>query len=367
MNDRDQHLIDSGTLDPEAGLSRRGARMVGTGGEILTECFCAAGTDYVFHVNSTGQTPFYDALMTRPDLKLIVALQEGQAVSMAHGYELASGKAGILMLPGIGIPNALSNLYNARKDCSSLVIFSDGPDTGLTGRDGFQQVENLLSTTANFTKWQWTVDDPDRISEIVRRGIKIATTPVGGPVYVRLPTNIMSASDVEATIYPQSLFTVDVRTEPKSEAIERAARLLIEAEAPIINAGAEVTRAGANQDLVELAELLSIPVTQGYSVFLRFPLSSSSLRRLLLDGISENRIEDRYFVKPRFNDAGPEYHNGPGSGFSKSYRCAYRVRKNCGNVPDGRSYRGRRQRNDAGIDRCHFQHDNRGATPKGMR
>jgi len=202
---------------------------------------------------------------------MIVALQEGQAVSMAQGYELASGKPGMLMLPGIGMPNSLNNLYNAWKDRSSLVVISDGSNTEMTGRDGFQQVDDWLTTTANFTKWQWTVDRPERIAEMVRRGIKLATTPVGGPVHLRLPANVMGTSGVEATIYSQLVFTVDVQMNPSPDLIEQAASLLIEAEFPIINAGAEVTRSGTNQDLIELAEMLSISVTQGYSVYCDFP------------------------------------------------------------------------------------------------
>ena len=101
----------------------------GNGGEIIAECLKAAGVEYVFDTNSTGQTTFYDAVGQRPELKLIIALQEGQATSMAHGYELASGKTAALFMPSIGMPNTLCNLYNAWKDRSSLIVFSDGQPT----------------------------------------------------------------------------------------------------------------------------------------------------------------------------------------------------------------------------------------------
>ena len=74
------------------------------------------------------QTPrarlvFNDAVGQRPELKLIIALQEGQATAMAHGYELASGRTATLFMPSIGMPNTLCNLYNAWKDRSSLLVF----------------------------------------------------------------------------------------------------------------------------------------------------------------------------------------------------------------------------------------------------
>jgi thiamine pyrophosphate-dependent acetolactate synthase large subunit-like protein len=255
----------------ETTVPREGIKFVGSGGEILAECLRAANIEYVFDVNSTGQTSFYDALITRPDLKIIVALQEGQAVAMAQGYELASRRPGVLLLPSIGIPNSLSNLYNAWKDRSALVVFSDGSDTEISGRDGFQQVDDWLAPTEKFTKWRWAVEHPNRIAEMARRGIKLAGTPAGGPVYVRIPRNVFAATEVETTIYPQSAFAVGVRMEPKTELIEQAARLLIDAENPMINVGGEITRASANEDAVELAELLSARVTQGYSVYGDFP------------------------------------------------------------------------------------------------
>ncbi len=58
---------------------------------------------------------------------------------------------------------------------------------------------------------------------------------------------------------------------PKPELIEQTARMLIEAKAPMLCAGAEVTRAGAGDELVSLAEMLGAPVAQGYSVYNDFP------------------------------------------------------------------------------------------------
>ena len=251
--------------------SEKGFEFVGTGGDVLAECLKAAGVKYVFNANSTGQGTFYDALASRPELNLIVALQEGQATSMAEGYELASGKTAALVLPSIGMPNAMSNLYNAWKDRSAIAVFSDGQSTGSAGRDGFQQVDDWLQPTKQFTKWRWQVNHPKRISEMARRGIKLAGTPPGGPVYIRLPKNILRATDLTQTIYSQNDFAVPLQMEPRAELIDQAARLLIESTMPMINAGGEITRARANEDLIELAELLSIPVAQGLSVYGDFP------------------------------------------------------------------------------------------------
>jgi thiamine pyrophosphate-dependent acetolactate synthase large subunit-like protein len=256
--------------DPE---SMAAYEFTGNGGEIVAECLIAADIEYVFDTNSTGQASFYDAVGQRSELKLIIALQEGQAIAMAHGYELASGTTAALFMPGIGMPNTLCNLYNAWKDRSSLLIFSDGQESGVTGRDGFQQVPSWLKLTDSFTKWQWEVRHPDRISEMTRRALKVAGTQPGGPTYVRMPRDVLSSEAVTQTIYSREHFQVPVEMQPKEELIEQAAKLLLEAERPIINVGPEVTRAGANADVLELAELLGIPVTQGFSVYGDFPFA----------------------------------------------------------------------------------------------
>jgi len=61
--------------------------------------------------------------------------------------------------------------------------------------------------------------------------------------------------------------------EPRAEVIEEAADLLINAKKPIINVGGEVTRGGAKEDVLELAELLGIPIAQGFSPYGDIPFS----------------------------------------------------------------------------------------------
>ena len=249
----------------------RGDEFTGNGGEVLAECLQAAGVEYVFNAASTGQGAFYDALSQRPRLNLIVALHEGQATSMAEGYELASGRIAALVLPSIGMPNAMSNLYNAWKDRAAIAVFSDGQSIESAGRDGFQQADDWLKPTEQFTKWQWQIGHPERISEMVRRGIKLAGTPPGSPTYVRLPKDILRAKNLTQTIFPHSNFATRLQMEPNSDLVDKAARLLLDAKQPLINAGPEITRDGATNDLIELADLLSIPVAQGLSVVGDFP------------------------------------------------------------------------------------------------
>ena len=251
--------------------AERGRRVEGTGAEILVEALLAAGVEYLFATTATGMTAIFDALALRPELKFMLTLQEGQAAAMAHGYELASGKTAVLLVPGVAIPSAMNNLYNAWKDRSAIVAISDAQRTSFMGRNQFQQMDDWLEPLQQFTKWRWQINRAERLSEFTRRAIKMAGTPPGGPVHLRIPSNVLDAPKLRQAVYPQELFRVDVHLPPKPDLLEAAARALLEADSPYLNVGHEVTRSGAVGDVVRLAELLGARVSQGYSVYGDFP------------------------------------------------------------------------------------------------
>jgi len=251
--------------------TQEGVDFIGRGSEILVETLKSADISHVFNTTATGMTTFFDAMAIRPEMNLIVALQEGQAASMAHGYELASGRPAVLFIPGVAVPNAMNNLYNAWKDRSAIVVLSDGPNDQIDGRDTFQRIDDWLEPMQQFTKWAWKVDVPGQIGEMVRRAIKLCATPPGGPVHIRIPQNVLATDKIKHTLYPQTRFTVPMDLAPRQDLIDAAADFLVEAQNPLISVGAEVTRAGAGADLIALAETLAIPVAQGFSVYGDFP------------------------------------------------------------------------------------------------
>ncbi len=97
----------------------------GTGGELLAEQLREAGVEYLFLGNGTGVSPLCDAVVDRPEMKIILAVHEGLCVAMADGYSKAARKPAFSMFSRVGVPNASSNMYNAMKDRSQLVIASD--------------------------------------------------------------------------------------------------------------------------------------------------------------------------------------------------------------------------------------------------
>jgi len=257
--------------DADEAIPRDGIIVEGTGAQVLLATFVAADLRYLFGTTATGMSSLFDAMTLQPQVEWIMSAAESQATAMAHGYELASGGVAAVFVPGVAIPSTMNMLYNAWKDRSSLVVYSDAQVNTIPFRNKFQQMEDWIEPMIQFTKARWKVDDPGHISELSRRAFKLAATPPGGPVHVRLPSNVLGARNQSQRVYAQSRFTIPVEMRPKPELVEATAIALLEATQPMITAGPEVTRAGANEELVELAELLGIQVAQGYSVFGDFP------------------------------------------------------------------------------------------------
>ena len=231
----------------------------GTGGALFVAQLKAAGTEYIFFNPSTGDYPIFDALVDEPGITLIKGIHEGAVVAMADGYARASGRTGVVIVANVGLPNAMTQMVNSWKDQVPLLVAVASVEQDALGRDLPQEPEYSETMTQPITKWYWTAKSTAAIPETLRRGLKFASTPPGGPVFLSLPNNTLR-EETKAQIWDQAKFDVPMRIRPDKEDVEKAARILIEAKNPLISIGDDVTWSRGEKEAVELAELLGIPV-----------------------------------------------------------------------------------------------------------
>ena len=232
----------------------------GTGGALFVEQLKAAGVEYVFFNPSTGDYPIFDALVDEPGIKLIKGVHEGAVVAMADGYARASGKTGVVIVANIGLPNAMTQMVNSWKDQIPILVAAASVDQDELGRDLFQETDYVETMTNPITKWYWSAKSTVAIPETLRRGLKFASTSPCGPVFLSLPTNTLRG-EASAAIWDHAKFDVPMRIRPDKDDIEKVARLLLEAKNPLLSVGDEVAWCRAGKEVVELAELLGLPVT----------------------------------------------------------------------------------------------------------
>lgn len=237
----------------------------GTGGALLVAQLKAAGVQYIFFNPSSGEAPFFDALVDEPDLHPIKALQEGALAAMADGYAKASGKTPFVLLAHPGLPNAMTQMFNTWKDQIPLVVAAGYSNVDALGQDGFEAADHMEEIPAPITKWHWMVETAEKIPETTRRAFKFASTAPCGPVFVAYPENLLEEQS-KALIMDQAKFNLPMKIRPDPAAVEQAARLLLEAKNPLVYVGDEIVWCGAQKEVIELAELLGLPVTRSASI-----------------------------------------------------------------------------------------------------
>ena len=246
-------------------------KVSGTGGEAVVAQMKAAGVEYLFTNPGSFEVGLFDAFLGQPGMQLIVSLHEGLVVSTADGYHRMSGKPAFLNLHVIaGTAQAAGQMYNAARDGSALVVTAGLNDNEmwsdegtLAPRPGYDQKD----VNRQFTKISWEAREPRSLALMVRRAFKAATMAPGGPVYLAMAHHALEAKGVEQGILPGKRFIANARPRPARDAVEKAARMLVEARNPMLVAGDEVWKAGAQDDLIRLSEALGLPVSyllQGY-------------------------------------------------------------------------------------------------------
>ncbi len=242
----------------------------GTGGDLIAEQMLETGTPYLFCSNGSGIGPIVDALVSRPQIQLIQATQEGQVVAMADGFAKATGKPAFGFYSRVGLPHSTSNMYNSMKDRTPLVIMSDHAETTREGTDSHEDIDNWEEAARFYTKWCWTANQPDRLAEWVRKAYKVASVLPGGPTYLRTPRDLLY-KEVTGTVYSGEAMHVPMSLRPDTSEVERAAKILLSANSPLMEVGPEVGHCNARAAIVELCELLAIPVIQFRSITCDFP------------------------------------------------------------------------------------------------
>ncbi|MEM7737378.1 MAG: thiamine pyrophosphate-binding protein [Deinococcota bacterium] len=223
----------------------------------ILEQFLADGMTHMFGNPGTVEQGFLDALDAYPDLKYILTLQESVAVTTADGYARATQRPTLVQLhstPGVG--NGIGALYQAMRGHAPLVVIGGDAGVKYMGMDS-QMAGDLVALAEPVTKWSTMVVDPASTLRVLRKAIKIATTPPMGPVYVCLPQDILDAPIVEP-VRPTSFPSTQVV--PSDDVLNEMAQTLLTASKPIIFTGDGVAYSGAQNALTKVAELLGAEV-----------------------------------------------------------------------------------------------------------
>jgi acetolactate synthase I/II/III large subunit len=213
-------------------------------------------------------TPLIDAVAAA-GIRPVLCRQERVGVGIADGFSRTTNgrRLGVFAMQyGPGAENAFPGVATAYSDSVPILVLPLGHQ-----RDRAQVFPLFSSarTYASVTKWVETLNQPEQVSEVMRRAFNLLKMGRPGPVMVEIPADV-AVADVgeQAALQYKPVKATCPSGNPRD--VAAAARVLIEARRPVIHAGQGVMYAEAAPELLELAELLQIPVMttlEGKSAF----------------------------------------------------------------------------------------------------
>ena len=214
---------------------------------------------YLFGLSGHSIFPLIDALYGAANVKFIPAMHELSAAYMAAAYAKGTRTLGACTASaGAGVTNLLTGIAYAYKESIPVIVLAADVSRHHAGKGASSWHEiPQREMFEPVTKSSVTVENAAQAVDALRRALNEATTGRRGPVYVGIPRDTQ-VQEIEA---PGSgwLATVATIQDPAPAVLDQAAEELQKASAPVIIGGGGVYWSRAEEELRELAELLSAP------------------------------------------------------------------------------------------------------------
>jgi acetolactate synthase I/II/III large subunit len=230
------------------------------GSQIIWETLVREGVEVVFGYPGGAILPAYDAMLEYPIRHVLVRHEQG-AAHMADGYARATGKVGVAMATsGPGATNLVTGIATAMMDSSPMVCITGQVPGAAIGSDAFQETD-VTGVTLPITKHNYLVTDPADVESALREAFYIARSGRPGPVLVDI-TKDAQQSEIEWSPNLEPVRMPGYRPDLSAPAteFERAARMIEEAERPVILAGHGIMMSGAEEALQKFVEKANVPV-----------------------------------------------------------------------------------------------------------
>src|SRR6187401_2564284 len=233
------------------------------GGQALIRALEMEGVETIFGLPGGCILPVYDPIIDSPIRHILVRHEQG-AGHMAEGYAHVTGRPGVAMVTsGPAATNMVTPLMDAFMDSIPMVCITGQVPTKAIGSDAFQECDTV-GITRSVTKHNELVMTAEELPLAIRQAFHLASTGRPGPVLVDVPKDVLQnsmewywPSDDEVIA---SLPGYRPNTKGHPRMIKEAARLILEAERPVLYVGGGVLKARAAAEVRELAELLGLHV-----------------------------------------------------------------------------------------------------------
>lgn len=229
--------------------------------EALVQILVKEGITDAFGIPGAGINAVYQYLEHAPISHYCMRHEEA-CTHAADAYYRASHRIALaICTSGPGATNFVTGMYTAYIDSIPMLAITGQANVWQLKMDPFQCVD-IAKICAPVAKKTYCVTDAQTLPEVAREAFFLMRSGRPGPVLIDLPLDVQQAQiDFDIDAYePLPIPTV----EPDMGLIGKAADMLAASKAPVIIMGGGVTLSESEKDVIELAELLQIPVITTY-------------------------------------------------------------------------------------------------------
>ncbi|MGB7178697.1 MAG: thiamine pyrophosphate-dependent enzyme [Xanthobacteraceae bacterium] len=284
-----------------------------SGGDFMTDVLNSLSIEYLAINCASSYRGLHEAVLNHANNKpeIITCVHEDIAVHMAQGYAKIEGKPMAMACHGVvGLQHATMAMYNAWCDRVPVLVFGGNimeADKRGPGAEWLHAGVDIGQIVREFTKWDDQPVSLTHFAESTVRAYKIATTPPMGPVFIALDAELQEnpIPDPENLRIPK--FAPVIPPQGDAGAIADAAKMLVEAQNPVIISDRVARTPAGMADLVALAEALQCGVIDnaGRMNFpSRHPLNQSFRRGMIgqADVILAMEMNDLWGTLTNFSD-----------------------------------------------------------------
>jgi len=225
------------------------------GGRLIARRLKAHGVSKLFTLSGGHLFSIYDGCREE-GIEIVDVRHESTAAFAAEGWAKVTREVGVCALTaGPGVTNGMSAMASAQANHSPIVVLGGRAPALRWGQGSLQEIDHVPFVRP-LTKLAATAGSTEEIGGLTDLAFGAALAPHGGAAFLDFPLDYVFMEAPEHDEEPVEASA----PRASAEAIERAGKLLGEAERPVIMAGTDLYWGHGEQALLELAETLRIPV-----------------------------------------------------------------------------------------------------------
>ncbi|MDB2491958.1 acetolactate synthase 3 large subunit [Gammaproteobacteria bacterium] len=234
-----------------------------SGADMLLRSLHDEGVELIFGYPGGAALHIYDAIFRQDKIDHILVRHEQGATHAADGYARATGRPGVVLVTsGPGATNAVTGIATAFMDSIPMVVISGQVASHLIGTDAFQETD-MIGISRPVVKHSYTIFDAEDIPRIIKEAFHVATSGRPGPVVIDIPKDMTAPENLFDYSYPEkaNIRSYNPPVNPDQNQIKRAVTEIMQAKKPVIYAGGGAIASNAEKELIQLNEILDVPVT----------------------------------------------------------------------------------------------------------